>query len=71
VFCVQHNNTSFGPKQKSATPIQMVFVIKAVFNALLFPRQSYNCDESDRLPEPNKVKPTATLLQNIGFSQNI
>jgi hypothetical protein len=41
------------------------------FIALLFPRQSCNCDESDRLAEPNKVKLTATLLQNIGFSQNM
>jgi hypothetical protein len=49
----------------------MAFVIKVVFIALLFPRQSYNCDEIDRLLEPNKVKLTAMLLQNIGFSQNM
>jgi hypothetical protein len=47
------------------------FVIKTVFNALFFPPQNYNCDKNDRLPEPNKVKTIATLLQNIGFSQNI
>jgi hypothetical protein len=40
-------------------------------SAPLFPRQSYNCDESDGLPDPNKLKLTATLLQNIGFSQNM
>jgi len=57
--------------KKEASLFQMVFVTKAVFNAILFPRQSCNSDESDRLPEPNKVKPTVTLPQNIGFSQNM
>jgi hypothetical protein len=54
-----------------ATTFQMVLVIYVIFNAPPFPHQSHNYHESDGLSNPNKVRLTATLLQNIGFSQNI
>jgi hypothetical protein len=54
-------------QKKVATPFQMIFAIKAVLMPSSFRAKAIICDESDRLPEPNKVKLTATLLQNIGF----
>jgi hypothetical protein len=55
-----------------AISFQMVLVLRTYFvNTHLLHHQSYNSDESDRLPNTIRVCATTVLFEYVGFSQNM